>query len=92
MTVSGWLIFSHSALVVAVLCLCVQNIRSLVQSHRLDDRVRRLEMVLVGVGQVCRSCRCTDVELLLSGGWWSEPDLCSSCADDIASSLEVGRE
>lgn len=41
----------------------------------------------------CRVCRCTDDVACMSGCWWVEDDLCSSCADDeaAASSLEGGR-
>jgi hypothetical protein len=45
-------------------------------------------------GRVCRVCRCTDEAACLSGCWWAEVDLCSSCADDaIAASpwTEGGR-
>jgi hypothetical protein len=87
----GWLVFSHSALVFAVICLCVLVQRLMHRAHRVDDRVRNLEGIVMAPPKPCRSCRCTDAELLMSGGWWVEPDLCSSCADDIASSLESGR-
>ena len=44
--------------------------------------------------RICRECQCTDDVACMSGCWWVEEDLCSSCADDLAaegSSLEGGR-
>lgn len=44
--------------------------------------------------RVCRECRCTDDVACMTGCWWVEDDLCSSCADDLAasgSSLEDGK-
>jgi len=45
----------------------------------------------LGPGRACRECGCTDAEACLSGCWWAEEDLCSSCADDHTSSLESER-
>ena len=30
----------------------------------------------------CRACGCTEDAACMSGCWWVEEDLCSSCADD----------
>lgn len=46
------------------------------------------------IGPRCRVCGCTNDEACLSGCWWEEDDLCSSCSDDQVSgvsSLEGGR-
>lgn len=51
--------------------------------HMIDSEVR-----------LCRECRCTDDVACMTGCWWVEDDLCSSCADDLAasgSSLEDGK-
>lgn len=58
----------------------------------IDERVAFLEP-LFDVRR-CRVCNCTDDVACMSGCWWVEEDLCSSCADDAdaaASSLEGGR-
>lgn len=68
---------------------------------RLEQLQRRLDATdarvtaLEGLFFVrrCRACQCTDDEACMSGCWWVDEDLCSSCADDEASgsSLEGGR-
>ena len=62
----------------------------------LTIRVEKLRSALLDLSKwaaeapTCRVCNCTDEVACLSGCWWVEPDLCSSCADDMASSLEAG--
>lgn len=57
----------------------------------LDERVAFIEP-LFDIRR-CRVCNCTDDVACVSGCWWAEDDLCSSCADDAAaaSSLEGGQ-
>lgn len=58
----------------------------------LEARVERAEVVLPLFDvRRCRVCSCTDEIACMSGCWWVEEDLCSSCDDDrvAGSSLEV---
>lgn len=59
--------------------------------HRLEQRVKHLESTAVRAAVRCRGCGATEEVVIASGDWWAEVDLCSSCADDKASSLEGGR-
>lgn len=79
-----------AALVVVALMMRVAQLTRRVDE--LDERVAFLEP-LFDVRR-CRVCNCTDDVACMSGCWWVEEDLCSSCADDEASSgssLEGGR-
>ncbi|QOC24809.1 hypothetical protein IC744_16235 [Microbacterium hominis] len=50
----------------------------------IDERVAFLEPMFDV--RRCRVCQCTDDVACMSGCWWVEEDLCSSCADDEAAS------
>lgn len=47
-----------------------------------------IDQVLLEIVRTCRSCGCTDEQACFGGCWWvnddGQPDLCSSCAPDVA--------
>lgn len=88
-------ILARVALILAAFAVVALAVRVALLTRRvdeLDERVAFLEP-LFDVRR-CRVCDCTDDVACMSGCWWVEEDLCSSCADDEASSgssLEGGR-
>lgn len=90
--VTLWLLLLlFSAIVLAaVLALRVRGLQGLVDELELE--VAHLAPLFDE--RRCRICDCTDDGACWAGCWWVEDDLCSSCADDLASegsSLEGGR-
>lgn len=81
--------------VVLFVTVVVDRRRARKRLAELQARMGRAEAALSLFDvRICRECQCTDDVACMSGCWWVEEDLCSSCADDLAaegSSLEGGR-
>ena len=49
---------------------------------------RAIDQVLLEIVRTCHACGCTDERACFGGCWWvnddGQPDLCSSCAPDVA--------
>lgn len=77
---------------IAVLTAATAATRSELNTLRRQVESLTQSVELLDV-RVCRECRCTDDIACMTGCWWVEDDLCSSCSDDLAasgSSLESG--
>lgn len=80
-------------LAVIVLALTVLAMGSAIGELRRQVDALAERMPVAFNARRCRACGCTDDMACMSGCWWVEYDLCSSCDDDaaVSSSLE-GRE